>query len=166
MTFKLKSITSDYELTEPFTNVLFAFPITGLALIFAPRSIILLFAYCKRRDLRVRRIHSVIRSVTSVFMFGLCMTHLVILTLLYKGASDIVQMSDEDLLFIRSDHMKWGIIVLAVILIVGTMFDLYFSLTVRTYYLVRHFYPDLEERQVNKQGVAKKTPIASKSGVT
>jgi hypothetical protein len=68
-------------------------------------------------------------------MFGLCLTYLVILVLLYKGSTDLVQMEDADIFFIRSDQMKWGIIFMAVILIMGTMFDLYFSLAIRTHYL-------------------------------
>jgi hypothetical protein len=69
-------------------------------------------------------------------------------------------MSDEDLEFIRSDEMKWGVIILAVTLILGTMFDLYFSLTVRTYYLIKHFYPDLKDDEpsiTNKAGATKKS---------
>lgn len=46
--------------------------------------------------------------------------------------------------------MKWGIILIAVILILGTMFDLYFSLTVRTYYLTKFYYPDLKEDEEEK----------------
>jgi hypothetical protein len=74
-------------------------------------------------------------------------------------------MSDIDLEFIRSDQMKWGIIILAIILILGTMFDLYFSLTVRTYYLVKFYYPELSEEQPfkNKSGIAKKTITQSSS---
>ena len=41
------------------------------------------------------------------------------------------------------DRMKWGIILLAVILIVGTILDLYFSLAVRTFYLTMLHYPDI-----------------------
>lgn len=59
-------------------------------------------------------------------------------------------MSDEDLIFIREDQMKWGIILLAVILVLGTMFDLYFSLAVRTLYLVRFYYPDLIQEMTGK----------------
>lgn len=71
-------------------------------------------------------------------------------------------MSDEDIEFIRSDDMKWGVIILAVMLILGTMFDLYFSLTVRTYYLIRYFYPDLKDDDppsTNKANATKKGAV-------
>ncbi len=42
--------------------------------------------------------------------------------------------------------MKWGIIILAVILIMGTILDLYFSISVRTFYLTMLHYPDIIER--------------------
>ena len=45
--------------------------------------------------------------------------------------------------FIKSNQMKWGIILLAIILIAGTMLDLYFSLAVRTFYLTLLHYPDI-----------------------
>lgn len=66
-----------------------------------------------------------------------------------------MEMSEEDLEFIRSDDMKWGVIILAVTLILGTMFDLYFSLTVRTYYLIRHFYPDLKDNEEPVKNIKK-----------
>jgi hypothetical protein len=71
---KLKSVTSNYELTDGFSKVLFSFPITGLVIVFAPRVIALMLAYCFRTNIKYRRIHSVVRSITSVIMFGLCMT--------------------------------------------------------------------------------------------
>ena len=52
-------------------------------------------------------------------------------------------MSDLDIAFIRSDAMKWGIIFIVMILIMGTMLDLYFSLVVRTFYLTFMTYPDI-----------------------
>lgn len=39
--------------------------------------------------------------------------------------------------------MKWGLILLTLIFIVGTMIDLYFSLAVRTFYLTMLHYPDI-----------------------
>jgi len=47
--------------------------------------------------------------------------------------------------------MKWGIIMLAIILIVGTMLDLYMSLAVRTFYLTLLHYPDILENQPAKE---------------
>lgn len=77
-------------------------------------------------------------------MFGLCLSFLVILVLLYKGSTNIVELTEPDGEFLRSDSMKWVIIMLAVILVIGTMFDLYFSLVVRTFYLTKLYYPDIQ----------------------
>ena len=68
---------------------------------------------------------------------------LIILVVLFKGNSNLLKMTDVDITFIRSDQMKWGIIIIAVILIMGTMVDLYFSLVVRTFYLTFMTYPDI-----------------------
>ncbi len=76
-------------------------------------------------------------------MFGLCISMLILLVLLYKGTQTLVKMTDNDINFMKSDKMKWGIIILALILIVGTMIDLYFSLTLRTFYLTFLHYPDI-----------------------
>ncbi len=59
--------------------------------------------------------------------------------------------------------MKWGIILLAVILIVGTMFDLYFSLAVRTFYLTLYHYPDILEVTSTKSNVKQKINSSSKA---
>jgi len=75
-------------------------------------------------------------------MFGFCLSYLVTLVLLYKGSSNIVALTDIDSTFLHSDPMKWAIIFLAMILIFGTMVDLYLSLVIRTYYLVQFYYPD------------------------
>lgn len=76
-------------------------------------------------------------------MFGLSMSMLIVLIVLYKGNSNLMKMSEIDITFIRSDQMKWGIIIIAIILILGTMFDLYFSLVVRTFYLTFMTNPDI-----------------------
>ena len=39
------------------------------------------------------------------------------------------------MVFLNSEEMKWGIILLAMSVVVSTLFDLYFSLTIRTFYL-------------------------------
>jgi hypothetical protein len=83
------------------------------------------------------------RSITSVLMFGLSLSKFIILIILYRGNSNLMKMSETDLNFIRSDQMKWGIIIIAIILILGTMLDLYFSLVVRTFYLTFMTYPDI-----------------------
>jgi len=67
----------------------------------------------------------------------------IVLIVLYKGTSNLMKMTEIDITFIRSDQMKWGIIIIAIILIVGTMLDLYFSLVLRTFYLTFMTYPDI-----------------------
>lgn len=69
-------------------------------------------------------------------------------------------MSEEDASFMQCEQMKWGIILLAVILILGTMFDLYFSLAVRTYYLTKLYYPDLEDEINEKEAAMAKAAAA------
>jgi len=76
-------------------------------------------------------------------MFGLTMSLFIVLIVLYKGTSNLMKMTEIDINFIRSDQMKWGIIIIAIILIIGTMLDLYFSLVVRTFYLTFMTYPDI-----------------------
>jgi len=76
-------------------------------------------------------------------MFALSMSLLIILVLMYKGTSSLVKLTETDMDFIKSNQMKWGIIMLALILIAGTMLDLYFSLAVRTFYLTLLHYPDI-----------------------
>jgi hypothetical protein len=76
-------------------------------------------------------------------MFGLSMSMFIVLIVLYKGTSNLMKMTEIDITFIRSDQMKWGIIIIAIILIVGTMLDLYFSLVLRTFYLTFMTYPDI-----------------------
>ena len=105
-----------------------------------------------------RRIHSLLRSGTSVLFFGFTMALMSILVMLYQGSSNIVAMTDGDLLFIQSDQMKWGIIMVSVILIAGTLIDLYFSLVVRTYYLQLVYYPDIAEEIERMQQVARRVP--------
>ena len=85
----------------------------------------------------------VCRSITSVLMFILYLIVLVILILLYKG-TQVVKLTVADSTFIASDIMKWTVILLAIVLVVGTLFDLYFSLAVRTFYLNLMYYPDHE----------------------
>lgn len=63
--------------------------------------------------------------------------------------------------FIQSDKMKWGIILLAVILIIGTMIDLYFSLSVRTFYLTKLYYPDIQDEIDNLGKKNQKAVIGS-----
>ena len=122
---------------------MYAFPIVALVLVFVPRILGGGLATLKRYQLPFRRLHSVIRSVTSVIMFALSMSLLIILVLMYKGSNSLIQLTQTDLAFIKGDRMKWGIILLAVILIVGTILDLYFSLAVRTFYLTMLHYPDI-----------------------
>ena len=124
-------------------RTLYAFPITALVVVFTPRIIAGLLAALKRPSLLIRRLHSIIRSVTSVIMFALSMSLLIVLVLMYKGTSSLILLSETDQSFIKSDQMKWGIILLAVILILGTMIDLYFSLAVRTFYLTMLYYPEI-----------------------
>lgn len=112
-------------------------------MVFVPRVIVFVVAYIKKNDLSPRKLHSTIRSITSVLMFGLSMSMAIVLIVLYKGDSNLMKMSEVDIAFIRSDRMKWGIILLAIILILGTMIDLYFSLVLRTFYLTFMTYPDI-----------------------
>lgn len=91
------------------------------------------------------------------------MGQIVILVLLYKGTSQIVVLSDQDQAFLTSDQYKWGIILLAIVLVLGTMFDLYFSLAVRTLYLLRLYYPDLTgDEDTSKKPAAQKSARRSK----
>ncbi len=130
-------------MSKPFKTFLIALPITGLSVVFVPRVIVFVVAYIKKNDLGPRKLHSTIRSITSVLMFGLSMSMAIVLIVLYKGDSNLMKMSEVDIAFIRSDRMKWGIIILAIILILGTMIDLYFSLVLRTFYLTFMTYPDI-----------------------
>ncbi len=130
-------------MSKPFKTFLIALPITGLSVVFVPRVIVFVLAYVKKNDLSPRKLHSTIRSITSVLMFGLSMSMAIVLIVLYKGDSNLMKMSEIDITFIRSDRMKWGIILIAIILILGTMIDLYFSLVLRTFYLTFMTYPDI-----------------------
>ncbi len=58
--------------------------------------------------------------------------------------------------------MKWGIIFLSVVLVAGTLIDLYFSLVVRTYYLSILYYPDILEELDRLKVTSKKTMITPK----
>ena len=139
----LSKTLSSVNLSPAFTRTMYAFPIVALVVVFVPRILGGGLAYLKRYQLSFRRLHSIIRSVTSVIMFALSMSLLIILVLMYKGTNSLVQMTQTDMDFIKGDRMKWGIILLALILIVGTMIDLYFSLAVRTFYLTMLHYPDI-----------------------
>jgi len=139
----LSNTLSSVNLSPAFTRTMYAFPIVALVLVFVPRILGGGLATFKRYQLSFRRLHSVIRSVTSVIMFALSMSLLIILVLMYKGSNSLIQLTQTDLAFIKGDRMKWGIILLAVILIVGTILDLYFSLAVRTFYLTMLHYPDI-----------------------
>ena len=130
-------------MSKPFKTFLIALPITGLSVVFVPRVIVFVLAYVKKNDLSPRKLHSTIRSITSVLMYGLSMSMAIVLIVLYKGDSNLMKMSEIDITFIRSDRMKWGIILIAIILILGTMIDLYFSLVLRTFYLTFMTYPDI-----------------------
>jgi len=60
--------------------------------------------------------------------------------------------------------MKWGIILLAVILILGTMLDLYFSLAIRTFYLTMLHYPDIMDLGEDSKSPKKnKTALAKRA---
>ena len=139
----LSKTLSSVNLSPAFTRTMYAFPIVALVVVFVPRILGGGLAFLKRYQLNFRRLHSIIRSVTSVIMFALSMSLLIILVLMYKGTNSLVQMTQTDMDFIKGDRMKWGIILLALILIVGTMIDLYFSLAVRTFYLTMLHYPDI-----------------------
>ena len=58
--------------------------------------------------------------------------------------------------------MKWGIIFLSVVLVAGTLIDLYFSLVVRTYYLSILYYPDILEELDRLKVTSQKTTITPK----
>ena len=58
--------------------------------------------------------------------------------------------------------MKWGIIFLSVVLVAGTLIDLYFSLVVRTYYLSILYYPDILEELDRLKITSQKTMITPK----
>jgi len=58
--------------------------------------------------------------------------------------------------------MKWGIIFLSVVLVAGTLIDLYFSLVVRTYYLSILYYPDILEELDRLKVTSQKTMITPK----
>ena len=139
----LSKTLSSVNLSPAFTRTMYAFPIVALVVVFVPRILGGGLAFLKRYQLNFRRLHSIIRSVTSVIMFALSMSLLIILVLMYKGTNSLIQMTQTDMDFIKGDRMKWGIILLALILIVGTMIDLYFSLAVRTFYLTMLHYPDI-----------------------
>jgi hypothetical protein len=155
----LSNAISDVELSPSLTRTLFAFPITALVAVFGPRIIGGILAAMSRSSLTYRRLHSVIRSVTSVLMFALSMSLLIILVLMYKGTTTLIQLTDVDISFIKSEKMKWGIILLALILILGTMLDLYFSLAVRTFYLTLLHYPDIMGNPQKEEN--NKVPLAS-----
>jgi hypothetical protein len=74
------------------------------------------------------------RSISTIILFALNLAILVLLVLLYKG-QDIFEMTENDTNFLASDSMKWTIILLAILVVVSVLIDLYFSLAVRTFYL-------------------------------
>lgn len=139
----LKNLCDSWALSTGFGNILIVFPILTIIFIFTPRSIAFLIMQMNKKLLSRRKMQYVCRSITTVLMFILYLIVLVILILLYKG-TEVVALTTEDLAFIASDIMKWTVILLAIILVVGTLFDLYFSLAVRTFYLNLMYYPDHE----------------------
>lgn len=76
-------MTSGLGLSSGFRNVILVLPIVGLVLILLPRSLVLPLLLMNRSNLKFRRVHSLIRSITSVLMFGFTLTMMSILVLLY-----------------------------------------------------------------------------------
>ncbi len=86
----LANTLSSVTLSPPLTRIMYAFPIVALVLVFLPRILGGGLAAFKRQELSMRRIHSIIRSITSVLMFALSMSLLIILVLMYKGTTSLV----------------------------------------------------------------------------
>lgn len=87
-----------------------------------------------RKNIKFAKSYYLARSITTILLFALYLTLLILIIALYKG-SIIFEETEDDINFILSDAMKWLIILLAIGLVVGTLFDLYYSLGVRTYYM-------------------------------
>jgi len=103
LVIRLVNVTNAQSLGKPFSSFLLAIPITSLVVVFLPRVIGFVVAYLKKKELTARKIQSTIRSITSVLMFGLSMSMLIILVVLFKGNSNLLKMTDVDITFIRSD---------------------------------------------------------------
>lgn len=75
-----------------------------------------------------------VRAVTTILLFIMSLVALILLILLYKG-TEVFEITEEDAEFLESNEMKWCIILLAILVVISTLFDLYFSLAIRTFYL-------------------------------
>ena len=96
----LSKTLSSVNLSPAFTRTMYAFPIVALVLVFVPRIMGGGLATIKRYQLSFRRLHSIIRSVTSIIMFALSMSFLIILVLMYKGSNSLITMTETDMDFI------------------------------------------------------------------
>lgn len=128
--------------------MLLIIPILAVILVSTPRSIMFCAICGSLGNLNRRRCLYKVRAVTSILLFVLSIIILVLLILFYKG-TEIFEIQVEDAIFLASDAMKWTIILLAISVVVMTLFDLYFSLAVRTFYLnlaIGYENPDVQKQ--------------------
>lgn len=130
----VRIVANDKDLSSSFSSVLMVIPIIALITVSIPRTVSFILIFLQINNLSRRRLMYRIRSITSILLFGLSLCLLVLLILAYKG-SDTFTLTLADMAFLASDEMKWGIILLAMSVVVSTLFDLYFSLAIRTFYL-------------------------------
>ncbi len=134
MTIFARTVATAKDLSSSLTSVLIVIPIITLIIVSLPRTVSFVLIYQQRDNLGRRRLMYRIRAITSILLFGLSLCILILLILAYKG-SETFTLTLEDMAFLASDEMKWGIILLAMSVVVSTLFDLYFSLAIRTFYL-------------------------------
>lgn len=130
----LQMLSNDEGLSSSFTTLLLIIPILAIVLVSFPRSLAFLLMCQAKNNLKRRKMQYMVRAVTTIILFALSLAILVILILLYKG-TQVFTTTDNDNNFLASNEMKWTIILLAIMVVISTLFDLYFSLAIRTFYL-------------------------------
>ena len=132
----LKSATKSWDLSFNFTILLIIFPILTASLICLPRVVTFAILIPSLRNTKKSKIYYLTRSITSILLFLLFLIQLLLIILIYKG-NYVFTLTLSDSSFLISDSMKWIIIILSLALVVVTILDLFFSMTVRNHYFMR-----------------------------
>ena len=127
-------LTNSAGLSSSFQTLMMIFPILEIVLVSGLRMMTFFVFLFNRKNIKFVKAYYLVRSITTILFFLLCLIYLILIISLYKG-STLFNESTDDIDFILSDQIKWMIILLAICLVAGTLFDLYYSLAIRTYYM-------------------------------
>ena len=81
----LKMLSDDRGLSSDFTALLIVIPILAIILVSFPRSIAFLMMCQAKNNLKRQKSHYMTRAVTTIILFALSLSILVLLILSYKG---------------------------------------------------------------------------------